>query len=140
MNNNRTYGTMVHLLDTDKLNKLLFDLTGDESVKAQRMALVMDADEKFYTLCTEGVGWGVNSDGEMVILSSMFDDYEFATEDVIDCISDETEDLADFIRTFGARLDSNFYQWQNRIGDTPQTINRNYSFENTYGLHAPLAK
>lgn len=122
MNDNRTYGTMVHLLDTEKLNKLLFDLTGDESVKAQRMALVMDANEKFYTLCTEGVGWGVNDNGEMVILSSMFDDYEFATEDVIDCISDETEDLADFIRTFGARLDSNFYQWQNRIGDTPQTI------------------
>ena len=122
-NNDRTRGTVIHLLDNEKLNSLLFDLTGDEHVKAQTMALVMDEDEKFYTLCTEGVGWGVNTDGEMVILSSMFDDYEFATEDVISCISDETADLADFIRTFGARLDSNFYQWRSRIGNAPQTIN-----------------
>ena len=38
------------------------------------------------------------------------------------CLTDRTEDISDYIRTFGSRLDSNCYLWQSKMSVGAGTI------------------
>ena len=130
--NHRPTGTAIHLLDTDKLKKLVTDVAiengkpgANDHVEPDRLALVMDRDENFYVLCTEGVGWHADENGMMLIPCSTgmsWCEFEFRLGDVIDCISEETVELAEFVRTFGSRLESNFGLWYDKLHKVPQTI------------------
>lgn len=70
---------------------------------------------KVYVICTEGVGWEVTSDRPLFV-DSMAGGYELPLAAVMAAASlGKTVDLADHIRTFGSRLDSNHYQWHARL-------------------------
>ena len=90
-----------------------------------------------YSICTEGVGQIVsadepielnfhgsyhvyNEDGEINPNSHTFDMFPFASieldnEELKSYPVKEEVDLADFVRTFGARLESNFWLWYNTL-------------------------
>lgn len=78
------------------------------------------------TICSEGVGWMENQFGELTIqvYRDGFITYlEVPTVFVVGALANGTEvELADFIRTFGARLDNNFYMWKNQIDGIPQVF------------------
>lgn len=79
------------------------------------------------TVCSEGVGWEENQYGELVIevwVDNYMRDYiDVPKAFVIGALTDGTEvELADFIRTFGARLENNFHTWKNQIEGVPQVF------------------
>ena len=78
------------------------------------------------TICSEGVGWMENQFGELTIqvYRDGFITYlEVPTVFVVGALANGTEvELADFIRTFGARLDNNFHIWKNQIEGIPQVF------------------
>lgn len=79
------------------------------------------------TICSEGVGWEENQYGELIIevwVDNYMRDYiDVPKAFVIGALTDGTEvELADFIRTFGARLDNNFHIWKNQIEGVPQVF------------------
>jgi hypothetical protein len=68
-----------------------------------------------YVLCTEGVGWEVTEDRPLIV-DTFGGEYTLTLAEVRERAERGTDtDLADFVRTFGARLDSNFYGWHRRI-------------------------
>lgn len=78
------------------------DLTVDDLPVAVGVA----PDGTVYLICTEGVGWEVKDEG-----------FEGKSpEDLQDLTTGELVDLADWVRVFGARLESNFWLWFNRLG------------------------
>lgn len=66
-----------------------------------RHAVGFDHEGQAFLICEEGVGHAIDSD--------QFDLCKLDGDPI---------DLADHIRTFGARLDSNHYQWVRRLGGT----------------------
>lgn len=97
-NNDRTRGVFVHPMRTN--------------LDCMEMAYAYDPKDSssVYILCTEGVGWHVTPDKP---------DSEFGTVQAIlanDANKPEI-DLADFVRSFGARLESNFWLWHARLDD-----------------------
>ena len=90
------------------------------------MAVVQTKDG-IATICSEGVGWKMSEIGELTIQiynSDGFISYVDAPAVfVIGALTSGTEvELADFIRTFGARLDNNFHIWKNQIEGIPQVF------------------
>lgn len=68
-----------------------------------RIAVVTDHEFQTYYLSNEGVGWKCTDDAmQRVALASKATD----------------EDMSEFIRIFGGRLDSNHAQWYHRITGT----------------------
>jgi hypothetical protein len=63
------------------------------------LGMARDSNGQRYYLCSEGVGWCT----------------EEHWEDYIGNAVTKEEDLSTFIRTFGARLEGNFYQWYTRL-------------------------
>ena len=67
------------------------------------------------TICGEGVGWFVDDNGLLPInyhVGNFGSGYlDITPEELMPLISNETIDLADFIRSFGDRLENNFYSW-----------------------------
>lgn len=73
---------------------------------AMQYALAYDKDGTGYVICSEGVGW------------SLFNYLQGADkDDLLKQAQDEGTDidLADFIRQFGARLESNYALWRARL-------------------------
>lgn len=103
----RTRGTIVRTLDLSEI--------ADVS-PAYGYAYATGTDGTEYVICTEGVGWKLTDSDPLVV------DYwdrvrmvPIATVRELAARGTDT-DLADFVRVFGARLESNFYGWQRRIG------------------------
>jgi hypothetical protein len=110
----RIRGTVVHLLDSQKTTDFLKTKLNNETIKAQPMAVV-NGENGIATLCTEGVGWFVDDNGVLPI-NYYAGEYgsgylDITPEELMPLISNETIDLADFIRSFGDRLENNFYSW-----------------------------
>lgn len=84
--------------------------TLDLTVDGMTTALAFDPSGKAYVICTEGVGWEVGSGFKV-------NDYDpsapaYTVSDLVhDHTTGETVDLADFVRTFGSRLEANFGTW-----------------------------
>lgn len=121
---NRTKGVMVHLLDQTKADEYLSKIVPDYYGKADYMAVVVTK-KGLATLCTEGVGWNADANGKVPINCSwgMSTGYiDIPVEDLDSLVSDEMVDLADFIRVFGDRLESNFYIWKTEAKKVEQKI------------------
>jgi hypothetical protein len=74
-------------------------------------ALAQDPAGRWVALCSEGVG------------GDIADPAEWLASDA----PTETVDLADYVRTFGARLESNFYVWRSRLTQyRVQYVHREY--------------
>jgi hypothetical protein len=78
-------------------------------------ALAEAPDGRTYAICSEGVGWEVTEDRPLIV-DTFAGGYALSLSEVTDRAERGTDvDLADFVRTFGARLESNFFQWSYRL-------------------------
>lgn len=121
----RTFGTIVPLLDVEKATQFIKDFYNDQDfdVNAERMAIV-NGEKGLATVITEGVGWFADKDGGIPInywgKNGRNGYIDITAEQLETLISDETIDLADFVRVFGDRLENNLWQWQNYAKGYPQ--------------------
>ena len=78
-------------------------------------------DTRHALICDEGVGWEQQDRylinvptnvGQMGLYNGSVD---LSVDVIKSCLSGETADIADFVRTFGARLDNNVWTWQNQM-------------------------
>lgn len=112
----RPRGIKVRTLDAEALKAL----TGASPVYSLAYA---EQGGTSYLLCSEGVGW-VISESEPAEFDAWFPGMSqglcrlpFAT---VRALATDEIDLADFIRVFGSRLESNFYGWHRRLTDTDE--------------------
>lgn len=118
---------VVHLIDRDKARDLIIKKRGfeaDAPIHAEYM-VVVNGEKGLATVITEGVGWYADKDGGIPInyWTGQYGGggYVDITEDELrTIISDETVNLAEHIRTFGDRLETNFYIWRQYALGYPQ--------------------
>jgi hypothetical protein len=121
----RTFGTIVHVLDVEKATKFIKDRFEDPeaNITAERMAIV-NGEKGLATVITEGVGWFADKDGGIPInywgKNGNNGYIDVTAEELKTLISDETIDLADHVRVFGDRLETNLYIWQSYAKGYPQ--------------------
>jgi len=121
--NDRQRGATGYVLDTDKLTAVLRRVTGIENAKAWGNPVLVYGEGKSWAVVnTEGVGgkaddydtparvWWDRDRGDDYFDARLSDDV-VPFNDIQECVTDELVDLADHIRTFGARLDNNHAIW-----------------------------
>jgi len=85
-------------------------------------------DPKYAVLCSEGVGWEQDSYGCLEIPTNIgqwgsWNGRVFISVDTVkSCQTIFQEDVSEYIRTFGDRLDSNCSLWQSKMSVAPATI------------------
>lgn len=123
----RIIGITAHLLDNSKLADAIADeivRSGETSVDRTKVypmdAVVLRSQtgETFAVINDEGVGGFETEDHVRVWFNYgkhglYIHDALIPSSDVLDAVTSEAVDLADFIRTFGDRLDANHYTWAN---------------------------
>lgn len=118
---------VVHVIDTDKATAFIkerLNAPEDSEIRADLMAVV-NGDRGLATVVTEGVGWFADANGGIPInyWSGGYGSggyIDITEEELKSLISDETVNLADHIRTFGDRLETNFYIWRQYALGYPQ--------------------
>ena len=129
MSRERELGTIVHTLDENATLALIRNKLGnpDADIYPEPM-VVVNGKNGLATVITEGVGWFADKDGGIPINFYARNGYgsggyvDVTEEELCGVISDKTIDLADHIRTFGDRLETNFYIWQQYAKGYDQTI------------------
>jgi hypothetical protein len=108
----------VSKIDVDKASKLFQDHFDDPGIQAEEMA-VINAKDGVATVCSEGVGWFANDEGKFLLLGFVGQFGEasmYATaEQLISIMSDEFIYLDEFVRSFGARLETNYSIWYDKL-------------------------
>ena len=85
-------------------------------------------DPKYALVCSEGVGWEQDTYGCLEVPTNigamgLWNGRVFISVDTVKaCLTDKTEDISDYIRTFGSRLDSNCMLWQSKMSEQTATI------------------
>ena len=130
----RPMGRMVHYLNVDTIKPVLVKALEDRGIPVgefdvDRMVVVRTKDNGYAVVCSEGVGWNVNPAGYLPIIvwtgGGWRQDYiDLPFRDVLAHVSDETVDLAEFVRMFGARLENNFHIWYNATAGVEQVFER----------------
>ena len=121
----RTKGTVCHILDVEKATAFLKEKLDapDVDFSAEPMAIV-NGENGVATLLGEGVGWYADKNGKLPInyygKNGMAGYLDITPEELAPLISDETTDLADFVRIFGDRLETNLAIWQYYAKGYPQ--------------------
>jgi hypothetical protein len=78
-------------------------------------------DNKYALVCSEGVGWEQDTYGCLEVPTNigqmgLWNGRVFISVDTVkSCLTDQTVDIADYIRVFGDRLDSNCSLWQSKM-------------------------
>jgi hypothetical protein len=78
-------------------------------------------DNKYALVCSEGVGWEQDTYGCLEVPTNigqmgLWNGRVFiSVETVKECLTEQTEDISDYIRVFGDRLDSNCSLWQSKM-------------------------
>jgi hypothetical protein len=78
-------------------------------------------DNKYALICSEGVGWEQDTYGCLEVPTNigqmgLWNGRVFiSVETVKECLTDKTEDISEYIRVFGDRLDSNCSLWQSKM-------------------------
>lgn len=106
----------VYPINEELATTLIRERTGNPRVVAEPMVAILGANG-IATVCTEGVGWYKNHDNDKYTL--LYDDInsfglwiEVTFHDLARLlVNSQPVNLADFIRVFGARLESNFDLW-----------------------------
>ena len=90
----------------------------DTVVEAEPFVVVSTA-KGLATICSEGVGWWANDDGKYLLggYIGAFGEptYYVTAEELESLISDEMIEFSDFVRSFGARLETNYSLWYDEI-------------------------
>lgn len=124
---NNRQSILVNRLDGDKATALIRSKTTDTlapDTVAEDM-VVINTRRGLATVCTEGVGWFANDDGEYLLgafIGYHETSYMITEDELKSCILGEMIDLKDFINVFGDRLETNFTIWYNQAKNTPQDI------------------
>lgn len=85
-------------------------------------------DNKYALVCSEGVGWEQDTFGCLEVPTNigamgLWNGRVFISVDTVkECLTDQTEDIADYIRVFGDRLDNNCSLWQSKMSVVKDTI------------------
>lgn len=85
-------------------------------------------DPKYALVCSEGVGWEQDTYGCLEVPTNigamgLWNGRVFISVDTVkECLTDKTEDIADYVRVFGDRLDSNCSLWQSKMSVPTDTI------------------
>ena len=85
-------------------------------------------DPKYALVCSEGVGWEQDTYGCLEVPTNigqmgLWNGRVFISVDTVkSCLTDRTEDIADYIRIFGDRLDRNCSLWQSKMSVGAGTI------------------
>lgn len=78
-------------------------------------------DTRYALVCDEGVGWEqqdrylINVPTNVGQLGLYNGSVDLSVGVIKSCLSGDTADIADFVRTFGQRLDSNVWLWQSAM-------------------------
>lgn len=78
-------------------------------------------DNKYALVCSEGVGWEQDTYGCLEVPTNigqmgLWNGRVFISVDTVkECLTDQTEDISDYIRVFGDRLDNNCSLWQSKM-------------------------
>jgi hypothetical protein len=78
-------------------------------------------DNKYALVCSEGVGWEQDTYGCLEVPTNigqmgLWNGRVFISVDTVkSCLTDQTADIADYIRVFGSRLDDNCSLWQSKM-------------------------
>lgn len=122
----RKKGVLCHALHPEKTTNFIKETLGvgdDVEINAEVMLLV-NGKNGVATLCDEGVGWFADAKGKLPLNywgkngnNGYIDIYP---EQLVPLIADTTMDLADFVRIFGDRLETNVSIWQNYADKFPQ--------------------
>jgi len=78
-------------------------------------------DPKYALVCSEGVGWEQDTYGCLEVPTNigamgLWNGRVFISVDTVkSCLTDRTEDISDYIRVFGSRLDNNCSLWQSKM-------------------------
>ena len=126
----RPRGAVGYPLDSAKLTQVIlshYDMGKWHTVRPLESVLVYGTDKRWAIVNTEGVGREAEDYDAMSFVDFTLarpgnsDNSQFISSDGIELTFNEVEqcrvpdaevvDLADFIRTFGARLDNNHYLW-----------------------------
>jgi hypothetical protein len=137
---NRTKGYMGQIVDGKKLaelaNKIYSIQYNDNATKCTVDNLLfielneknVFGDSKYALVCSEGVGWEQDEYGCLEVPTNvgqmgLWNGHVFISVDVVkSCLTDQYEDISDYIRVFGSRLDSNCWLWQNKMSVASATI------------------
>ena len=136
---NRTKGYTGQILDGKKLAKIANDIYKSQYTEPSECTvsdlLLIElteknsfGDSKYAVVCNEGVGWEQDTYGLLEIPTNigqmgLWNGHVFISVDKVkECLTDQTEDVSDYIRTFGSRLDSNCYLWQSKMSVLEGTI------------------
>ena len=82
-------------------------------------------DPKYALVCSEGVGWEQDTYGCLEVPTNigamgLWNGRVFISVDTVkSCLTDRTEDISDYIRVFGSRLDNNCNLWQSKMSVAP---------------------
>ena len=85
-------------------------------------------DNKYALVCSEGVGWEQDTYGCLEVPTNigqmgLWNGRVFISVDTVkECLTEQTEDIADYIRVFGDRLDNNCSLWQSKMSVVKDTI------------------
>ena len=121
----RTFGTVVHVIDVEKATAFIKERfeNPEANITAERMAIV-NGKNGLATVLDEGVGWFADKVGGIPInyygKNGNSGYIDITAEELKTLISDETIDLADHVRVFGDRLETNLYVWQQYAKGYPQ--------------------
>jgi hypothetical protein len=114
----RTKGIVCHALHPEKTTKFIKDTlgVGDEVEINAEVMLVVNGKNGVATLCDEGVGWFADKVGKLPLnywgKNGNNGYIDITPDQLIPLIADTTMDLADFVRIFGDRLETNLSIWQ----------------------------
>ena len=85
-------------------------------------------DNKCALVCSEGVGWEQDTFGCLEVPTNigamgLWNGRVFISVDTVkECLTNQTEDISDYIRVFGDRLDNNCSLWQSKMSVVKDTI------------------
>ena len=136
----RMKGYAGNVLDGKKLAKIANDIyraqySNDFSECTVDNLLLIELEEKnvfgdpkYAVLCSEGVGWEQDTYGCLEVPTNigqmgLWNGRVFISVDTVkSCLTDKTEDISDYIRVFGDRLDNNCYLWQSKMSAVDSMI------------------
>jgi len=136
----RTKGYEGKLVDGKKLAKIANDIyrlqysndfsecTVDNLLFIELEEKNVFGDPKYALVCSEGVGWEQDTYGCLEVPTNigqmgLWNGRVFISVDTVkSCLTDKTEDISDYIRVFGDRLDNNCSLWQSKMSVGAGTI------------------
>lgn len=124
MSNNRPTGTIIRQLDATELGAFIATKLGKPNARPTYDYALAEGKDGLVLLCSEGVGYYFTEDAWLSATIETpkegggaylgWDDFTVTADELADIPTTNT-DLADFIRVFGARLESNFAIWRNEL-------------------------